>query len=184
MKRSRTTSLLLMGAAPLLFSACTKEPEVQEGLYTSVENCYQATGDKPSCEQAFATAKQQSADQSPRYASREECAQEYSADRCVEQRTSQGHSFIGPLMTGFFLSQMMNNRGAGLNSAPAFQNRANGWVKPDTSKAFGGAAGAGGAAAYTGNRAMTPVTSEPNRAMTASRGGFGSRSSGRSSFGG
>ena len=36
MKRSRTTALLLMSAAPLLFTACQKEPEVkvQEGLYT------------------------------------------------------------------------------------------------------------------------------------------------------
>jgi uncharacterized protein YgiB involved in biofilm formation len=178
MKRSQTTSLLLMGAAPLLFSACTKEPEVQEGLYTSVESCYQATGDQAACKSAFNKAQQASADQAPRYASRAECEQEYSAERCVEQRTSQGHSFIGPMMAGFFMSQMLNNRGAGLTSAPAFQNRGNGWVKPDTSKAFGGAT------AFTGNRAMTPVTSEPNRAVTASRGGFGSRSSGRSSFGG
>ena len=39
MKRSRTTALLLMGAAPLLFTACQKgeRVQVQEGRYTSVQ---------------------------------------------------------------------------------------------------------------------------------------------------
>jgi len=178
MKRSRTTSLLLMGTAPLLFSACQREPVAQEGLYTSLETCYQATGDRSSCEQAFAEASRQAADQAPRYASQQACTQDWGEERCTEQRDSQGHSFVGPLMAGFFMSQMLNGR-RGFNSAPAFQDRNRGWqrptpgARPDTSNAF-----------RTGNTAMTPINSTPNRAMTVSRGGFGARSAGRSSFGG
>ena len=58
MKRSKTTALLLMGAAPLLFTACepgppTGQPDaVQEGLYTSVERCAEATGDAATCRAA------------------------------------------------------------------------------------------------------------------------------------
>ncbi len=177
MKRSRTTSLLLMGAAPLLFSACQREPEVREGLYTSVDTCARETGDRASCQEALASAQKQAGEQAPRYASQEQCRQDWGNERCTEQHDSQGHSFIGPMMAGFFMSQMLSNR-AGFNSAPAFQDRNSGWqrptpgARPDTSNAF-----------LTGTTGMTPVTATPNRAMTVSRGGFGSRSTGRSSFG-
>ena len=137
MKRSRTTALLLMSAAPLLFTACSKQESVQtqEGLYTSVEACTEATGDPSSCRTAFAEAQKQSADAAPKYASRAECEAEYNAEQCVEQKTSTGHSFIGPMMMGFFMSQMLSNRGgAGLAqapaAAPAYQDKAKGWARP------------------------------------------------------
>ncbi|MNM73773.1 hypothetical protein D3C81_855140 [compost metagenome] len=187
MKRSRTTALLLMSAAPLLFTACQKEETVQvkEGLYTSVEACSEATGDPSSCRQAFATAQQQSADAAPKYASKEECAKEYPAEQCVQQQTSAGTSFIGPMMMGFFMSQMLNSsRGAVAAppaSQPAFRDKANGWAKP----APGGTGGLNtGSGIGAGKAGLAPVTSQPNRAVTTSRGGFGSRSGGRSSFGG
>lgn len=180
MKRSKTTALLLLGAAPLLFTACEREPErkTQQGLYTSVEACAEQTHDISTCREAFKQAQQQSAEQGPKYANREQCAQDYSVERCVEQRDRQGHSFIGPLMTGFFLSQMLNgNRMAGFNAAPAFQDRQNQWQRP--------AAGAGGAAtSLRGNQTMTHIGATPNRAVTVSRGGFGSSSGARGSVGG
>ena len=188
MKRSRTTALLLMSAAPLLFTACQKDAAVQtqEGLYTSVEACTEATGDPSSCRTAFAQAQKQSADAAPKYASRAECEAEYNAEQCVEQKTSTGHSFIGPMMMGFFMSQMLSNRGgAGLAqqpaAAPAYQDKAKGWARP----APGGSGGLNTASGIgAGKAGLAPVTSTTNRAVTASRGGFGNTSSNRSSFGG
>ncbi|HAI45504.1 MAG TPA: hypothetical protein DCM50_02190 [Stenotrophomonas sp.] len=187
MKRSRTTALLLMSAAPLLFTACQKDEavKVQEGLYTSVQACTEATGDPSSCRTAFAQAQKQSADAAPKYASREACQADYSAEQCVEQKTSSGHSFIGPMMMGFFMSQMLSNRGAGLAQAPAaspaYQDKANGWARP----APGGSGGLNTASGIgAGKAGLAPVNATPNRAVTASRGGFGSTSSGRSSVGG
>ena len=186
MKRSRTTALLLMSAAPLLFTACSKDEgvQVQEGLYTSVQACSEATGDPSACRTAFAQAQQQSADAAPKYASRAECEADYNAEQCVEQKTSTGHSFIGPMMMGFFMSQMLSNRGAGLAQAPAaspaYQDKANGWARPTPGS--GGLNTASGIGA--GKAGLAPVTSTPNRAVPASRGGFGSTSSSRSSFGG
>ena len=187
MKRSRTTALLLMSAAPLLFTACQKEEsvQVQEGLYTSVEACGEATGDPSSGRQAFATAQKQSADAAPKYASQEECAKEYPAEQCVQQKTSAGTSFIGPMMMGFFMSQMLNSgRGAGAAppaSQPAFKDKANGWAKPAPGGSDGMNTGSGIGAGKAG---LAPVAAQPNRAVTASRGGFGARSGGRSSVGG
>jgi uncharacterized protein YgiB involved in biofilm formation len=179
MKRSKKAALLLMGTAPLLFTACEREAKTQEGLYTSVEACAAQTHDITTCREAFKQAQQQSAEQGPKYASREQCAQEYSAERCVEQRDHQGHSFIGPLMTGFFLSQMLNgNRMAGFNAAPAYQDRQSQWQRPAAG------AGAGAATSLRGNQTMTHIGATPNRAVTVSRGGFGSSSGARGSFGG
>lgn len=185
MKRSKTTALLLMGTAPLLFTACQREPQVQvqEGLYTSVESCGEATGDPSACRTAFEQARQQAADAAPKYVNRAGCEQDYAADQCVEQRTSAGHSFIGPMMAGFFMSQMLNNR-AGLvqpAAAPAYQDRNAGWARPAASPGTGGLNTA--STIGTGKSALTPVTSAPNRAVTVSRGGFGSTSGSRGSSG-
>ncbi|MGD5182326.1 ABC transporter permease subunit, partial [Xanthomonas citri pv. citri] len=70
--------------APLLFTACQKQEQVQvqEGLYTSVEACTEATADPSACRNAFAAAQQQSADAAPKYASKEACAKEYPAEQC------------------------------------------------------------------------------------------------------
>ncbi|AVY65119.1 DUF1190 domain-containing protein [Xanthomonas translucens] len=180
MKRSKKAALLLMGTAPLLFTACAPEAKPQEGLYTSVEACAAQTHDIGTCREAFKQAQQQAAAQGPKYASREQCAQEYSAERCVEQRDSQGHSFIGPLMTGVFLSQMLNgNRMSGLNAAPAYQDRQSQWQRPATGAGHGAAA-----SSLHGNRTMTHIGATPHRAVTVSRGGFGSSSGARVSVGG
>lgn len=175
MKRSRTTALLLMSTAPLLFTACERQSEgmQQEGLYTSVENCAAQTGDGATCQQAFDQASRASAEQAPKFASKEECAREYAAEQCVTQQTAGGQSFVGPMMMGFFMAQMLNgNRGAQAAApaaaSPAFRNNSAGWLRPAPGTAGG----------------MTAITSEPNRATTVRRGGFGGAGSQRGSFGG
>ena len=193
MKRSKTTALLLMSTVPLLLTACSSEPEVQvsEGLYTSVEACSEATGDPSSCRAAFAAAQAQSADSAPQYASKEECAKDYEADQCVEQRTTAGTSFIGPMMMGFFMGQMLNGAGRGQvaqapQSAPAYKDNKQGWAKPAAPASTGGLNTA--SRIGTGKAGLAPTGLQPNAAPTVSRGGFGStarsRSNSSSSFGG
>lgn len=176
MKRSKTTALLLMSAAPLLFTACQLEPQgqLQEGVYTSVDNCASSTGDASSCQQAFDTAQQEAADTAPQYANREACEQDYEAEQCVEQQTRGGNSFIGPMMAGFFMSQMMRGGSATpVAATPAFRDKANGWARPS-----------GQATAGAGRAGLAPINSQPNRAVTASRGGFGDKGRKRGSMGG
>lgn len=184
MKRSRTTALLLMGSVPLLLAACQREQaqeQVQEGLFTSVEACAAQTHDIDTCRKAEAEAKARAADSAPQYASREDCARDYPAEQCVAQQTSAGHSFIGPMMAGFFLSRMLGGgAAAGLapQSAPAWQDRNAQWGRATGAPGTGGLNTASGIG--QGKAGLAPVTSEPNRAVTASRGGFGSSSRGRS----
>lgn len=188
MKRSRHTALVLMGAAPLLLAACSQEPELQtaEGLFTSVEACIDKTQNPYMCKQAFTQAQQQAAGAAPEFASVTECESQFGRGQCATQQTTGGQSFIGPLMTGFFLSQMLTGRGAGLTQnpgstpppgttkgEPAFRTTHNDWLKPGPS--------AGGVGAAT----LTRVDAQPDRAMTVRRGGFGATAARRSgSFGG
>ncbi len=80
------------------------------------------------------------------------------------------------------MSQMLSNRG-GLAlapaSAPAYQDRT--LAGRARHRATGGLNTASGIGA--GKAGLAPVTSEPNRAVTASRGGFGSTSARRSTSG-
>ena len=186
MKRSKTTALLLMSAVPLLLTACGKEEavQVQEGLYTSVQACSDATGDPSACRTAFANAQAQSADTAPQYASTEECAKDYPAEDCQPQRTSAGTSFIGPMMMGFFMGQMLNGAGRGQvaqapQSAPAYKDNKQGWAKPAAPSSTGGLNTASRIGA--GKAGLAPTGLQPNAAPTMSRGGFGSTARSRSS---
>lgn len=179
MKRSRTAALLLMGTAPLLLSACNSDSEAsRQGLYTSVEACVAATNDSATCKQAFAKAQQDAATNGPRFADRAQCEANYGADKCTE-RNDGGHSFFGPMMTGFFLSQMLRNGAAanGFNSAPAFRDSRGDWQRPATGGAGGGVYRGG-----TGT-AMVPISTTPDRAVTVSRGGFGESAGSRGAGG-
>lgn len=190
MKRSRKTALVLMGSAPLLLVACAKQPEVQtsEGLFTSVEACAAETMNPSLCRQAFEHAQAQADAASPRYASKAECEAEFGEGQCAT-RQHAGGSFVGPMMAGFVLSQMMGARGgamapgaapaaaappaagapAAARSQPAFLSNQSGWLRPQA------APGGGTALARTGL--------QPDRAPTVSRGGFGRSGSGRSAGG-
>jgi uncharacterized protein YgiB involved in biofilm formation len=175
MKRSRTAALLLMSTAPLLLTACDRsESASREGLYTSVEACVAQTNDSNTCQQAFAKAQQDAVATAPRFANREACEASYGKEKCAERNDGASHSFFGPLMTGFFLSQMMSRNGVaanGFNSAPAFRDSNGGWQRPAT--------GAGGVYRGGAGTAMVPVNATPNRAITVSRSGFGTSGSSR-----
>ncbi len=172
MKRSRTVALLVMGTAPLFLAACSKESEV-EGLYTSLESCVAQTNDSYTCGEAFKNAKQEAEATAPRYASREECVAAHGEGQC-EARQAGSQSYFMPLMTGFLLGQMLRGgQTAGFTSSPAFKDRAGNWQRPAPG------AGAGGVYRPGVATAMAPVAQQPDRAPTASRGGFGDRSGDR-----
>ncbi len=186
MKRSRTTALLLMGTAPLLLTACDRgaDTRVAQGLYTSVDSCVAATGDRAACSSAFEQARQHAADAAPQYASQQDCARDYPAEQCVTQHTSAGHSFVGPLMTGFLLSRMLDGNRAGLASAsatPAYRDKDDRWGTTP-------GAGTGGLATASrigsGRSALQPVSVSADRPVTVSRGGFGRSGGSRGFFGG
>ena len=174
MKRSKTAALLLMSTAPLLLSACDRsEGAAREGVYTSVETCVAQTNDRSTCQQAFDKAQKDAAATGPRFANREACEASYGKEQCAEHNDGASHSFFGPLMTGFFLSQMLRNGSpmSGFNSSPAFRDSNGGWQQPAP----------GGAGVYRGGAgsAMVPINATADHAVTTSRSGFGSSGSSR-----
>ena len=162
-----------MSAAPLMLTACTDET-LREGLYTSVDDCAAQVGDLSACQDAMAKAKVEAEETAPRYASIEECVAEHGTDACTARRDSSGHGYFMPLMTGYILAQLFRgNQAAGVRGSPAFRDRSGNWQRP--------AAGAGGVYRNGGARSMVPISAQPNRAPTVTRGGFGSSGSQRSS---
>ncbi|MEO8999360.1 MAG: DUF1190 domain-containing protein [Rhodanobacter sp.] len=184
MKRSRTAALLLLSTAPLLLTACDRnESSAREGVYTSVAACVAQTNDSQTCQQAFDKAHKDATETGPRFANREACDANYGAQQCEQRTDSDGHSFFGPLMTGFFLSQMMRGGSpmSGFTGGPAFRDANGQWKRPDT----GGPSGGGYGGVYRSGSAapaMVPVSGAADHATTVSRGGFGS-SSGSRGFG-
>ena len=173
MKRSKTAVLLLMSAAPLLLTACD-DNAAREGMYTSVEACVAQTHDSATCKQAFDKAQKDALTTAPRFASQQECEVSYSAQQCVARADGTGHSFFSPLMTGFFLSQMLRNGSpmSGFQSGPVFRDRRGDWQKPVGGGATGGSGYVAGAF-RSGNTEMTRVNGSVDHAETVSRSGFG-----------
>ena len=185
MKRSRTTALLLMSAAPLLFTACQKEPEVkvQEGLYTSVEACTEATGDL-----VVPQRLRRSAEAGRRCGA--EVRQQGSLREGLQAGAVRAAAHLGrhvvhrPDDDGLLhvadAEQPRRPGAAGTGVGAGLPGQECGLGAPGT----GGTGGLNTASGIgAGKAGLAPVTSEPNRAVTASRGGFGNTSARRSSSG-
>jgi uncharacterized protein YgiB involved in biofilm formation len=172
MKRSRTAALVLMSAAPLLLTACTEET-TREGLYTSIDDCAEQIGDLSACQDAFEKARKEAELTAPRYASFDECVAEHGTNACTARRDSSGHGYFMPLMMGYLVAQMFRgDKAAGVRGSPAFRDLNGNWKRP--------APGAGGVYRDGVPRPMVPISAQPNRAPTVTRGGFGSSGNHRS----
>jgi uncharacterized protein YgiB involved in biofilm formation len=169
MKRSRTAVLLLMSAVPLLLTACD-DNSAREGMYTSVDACVAQTNDRATCKQAFDKAQKDALTTAPRFASQQECETDYGSQQCTQRNDGAGHSFFGPLMAGFFLSQMMHNRSplSGFQSGPVFRDRRGDWQQP-----AGGGGGSVAGGFRSGGTEMARMNAPVDRAVTVSRSGFG-----------
>ncbi|MGY9016074.1 MAG: DUF1190 domain-containing protein, partial [Rhodospirillales bacterium] len=85
MKRRSTLSVgLMMSASLLVLSAC-EEPRVEASVYESVEQCKRdPIGDPDQCESNFKEAKAQHTAVAPKYASKEDCAADFGAEKCEQ----------------------------------------------------------------------------------------------------
>jgi uncharacterized protein YgiB involved in biofilm formation len=108
-KRSGATKLVMMGVAPLMLTACGREPDQQlrEQTFPTVDACVQAGNQLADCENAERVAKETALKSAPHYQSQDECVKSFGAERC-QLHTDQEHGSFGmPLMTGFLIAHMM-----------------------------------------------------------------------------
>lgn len=194
MKRTRTINLgrmrkaaggrfpvrpLALGVAAAALVGCTPDREVVK-VVTSVQDCQDNTRlDEQQCEAAYQKALAEAERTGPKYASRELCEVEF--DGC--QQTGSG-SFWMPLMTGFMVGSMLNDR----DRHYGYYNPVYRYSRPYSNyydrlmTADGEVIGRYGKPSYTVDHSATKP--KPAVTRTVSRGGFGSVASAKSSWGG
>jgi uncharacterized protein YgiB involved in biofilm formation len=167
MKRSRSARLLLMGVAPMALTACGEPPQ-EAMIYPDAAACISAgVQTREQCEGAQAAALAESERNAPRYRYREDCVADFGADQC---RSTSGGFFM-PFMSGFLIARALDGSS---RLQPLYRPRS------------GEYATSGG---YTvgrqpGRVIVDDAATKPQRAITQSRSGFGSRAAARGSWGG
>jgi len=118
MKRSQALKLTLMAGSAMALGACSdKRQEAQ--TYNSLDACetaglYSAT----ECQTAYNKAVATHQKSAPRYNSEQLCQQDFKA-RC-EERSDGGRSFWSPFMTGFLVSQLLDQGRGGYYYGPYY----------------------------------------------------------------
>ncbi|OCX66951.1 hypothetical protein BFP70_03780 [Thioclava sp. SK-1] len=192
-KRSRTVALAIVGATSFALAGCRDE-QVDAEAFPDLQSCETEAANgglftAEACRTAFAEAEQLHVESAPRYDSLQVCEEEHGAGACgSESQATQGGgsgSIFMPLLAGYLIGNMLGgNRGMSA-AQPLYRT-------PD-----GKFTNATGASTYSTNKgraklgssmfAKPPTTmGKPpmTKASVASRGGFGSAGTARSSFGG
>lgn len=182
MKRSTTATLVLMGAAPLLLTACGHDQQASQQNFTSIDSCTNAGVPLAACQTARNDALTNAQKTAPHYLTREQCVATYGEDMCEQSSNTTQGSFWFPLMTGFLISRMFNGGSSMYYPAGAvFLQRSGNYYSP-TAGVYSGSY----ASSSSGWRTVSAGSDGfgGSRAITASRGGFGSSSAAAGSWGG
>lgn len=195
-KRSRSVALTLMAAVPMMLTACSPDPipphhssqvtpKPKEKAYPTVDACVQAGNNPAECQTSFDQAMTEREANAPKFANKAECEQQF--EYCGSSQSSSG--IFMPLLGGYMLGSMMSNNRASYGSG-LYKDRSGNINRLLKGKNAGSMVSV---ARRTSTRSITTaqassdrrsyVNTKPQRAITVSRGGFGSRSSTRS-FGG
>ena len=167
MKRSRSARLLLMGVTPLALTACGEPPQ-EAMLYPDVAACISAgVQTREQCESAEQAALAEAERNAPRYQNRADCIADFGADQC--RSTSNG--FFMPFMTGFLIARALDGS---TRLQPLYRPRGG-----EYSTSGGYSVGR-----QPGRVIVDDAATKPQRAITQSRSGFGSRAAARGSWGG
>lgn len=162
-KRSRSVGLLLMASTPIVLTACNQPTHLNESspqAYSTVQSCVNDGRPRSDCEKSFATAQNEREKNAPRFATQQECEQQF--EQCGPNQS--GGVFM-PLLAGYMVGRLMNSNTPSTGMGSSLYRSKNGDISRlnHTSE---------------GKAHLTPVRSAS--APTASRGGFGGRSYARS----
>lgn len=167
-KRSRSARLLLMGVAPLALTACVEQQDAL--VYPSVEACIaDNVVNAAECRQGHDAAQATTGGSAPRYANRADCVADFGPEQCA---AAPSGGFFSPLMTGFLIARALD--GGRPLAQPLYRPRTGDWTT-------GGGYSVG---RQTGAVVVDQAATKPQRAITQSRAGFGSRAAARGSWGG
>ncbi|MGO4906919.1 DUF1190 domain-containing protein [Pseudorhodobacter sp. W20_MBD10_FR17] len=188
-KRSRTVAITIFGAAAFTLAGCQEE-KVDAAAFPDLQSCTTAAQNgslftAQDCDAAFAEAAALHVEAAPRYDSLAVCEEQHGEGACgTEATATQGGSvsIFMPLMMGYLIGNMLGGSKA---SQPLYRTSGGKFTNAAGSSTFSGNSGATKLGASQFNRPAATVGKAPmSRATAMSRGGFGSSSAGRSSFGG
>lgn len=169
---------LALAIAALVLASCSSKEEVV--VVTSVEDCQSKTEFTfEQCEAAYAKAVAEAERTGPKYSTQAACEAEFGINQC--RQTSQNNMFM-PFMAGFIVSNLLDsNRNYGYN--PVYDYRdARSSYNNRLMTSDGIVLGSPGRSSYKVSKST--LKSKPSVTKTVSRGGFGSKASAKSSWGG
>jgi uncharacterized protein YgiB involved in biofilm formation len=205
MKRSRSVVLTsIMAGTGLTVAACddggAPRPNTQSSdppaatsdagaagearEYASLEECKAAGVYAPAfCDQSFAAAQADHAQNAPKFNDQQSCEERYGVDQCVPRSQAGGGSFFTPLLTGFIVGQALSNLGGGGYGRAIYRDRYGGSSLGDGRRL---SRDSFGRTQIGRSRFDAPAVRAPERTQSRgsviSRGGFGG--GGGRSFGG
>lgn len=185
MKRSTVITLTVMAAAggALAIYNTSVEQQAEANYYPSVDAC-KADGkvDAADCQKAYDEAKAQNDQQAPHFGDQSECEARFGANACY-RRDEGGSSFFVPFLTGFLVSNLVNQATGGSGywgrpggyyySRPVYRSSRTGDIYTGSGSRLSTVSGSTVRAPSRDVYQAPP----PSRTSVVSRGGFGSRSS-------
>lgn len=141
-RRKRSGSVVitgLMAGAAVSLTACDNLPavaqwgdppaaqsgkEVEALTFANLDECKTSgTLTAQQCDQAYAQAQSDSAENAPKFSDQQSCEERFGVDQCVPRSSQGGGSFFTPLLTGFVIGQALSNLGGGFRGAPMYRDR-------------------------------------------------------------
>lgn len=182
-----TAKPLALGVASALMLGCTAKEKVH--IVESVQQCTQLDGyDQASCEAAYQKALQEAKRTAPRYVNLRACENEFGEANCVSVSENRGGNWFIPAMAGFMVGQVLHRNdphyyGYGYSPyQPLFSYSGSRYsAATHLTTADGMKIGRPGSSVSVSKSSFKP---KPSVTRTMSRGGFGSKVSAKSSWGG
>ncbi|MEP3420597.1 MAG: DUF1190 domain-containing protein [Erythrobacter sp.] len=172
----KTLALGGIAAAGLAVSGCSDDVPA-EYQFSSVQQCTTAGFDQAVCEEEFKQAQALHTENAPKFDNEAACEEQWGENQCrPAYYQSQRSSYFSPFLTGYLVSSALRDV-RGYNGYYDYRARNPGYAPTTLYKGRTG----GDVTISPRSKTVTPVNVNTR---TAARGGFGGRSSGRSSFGG
>lgn len=178
MKRSKKLQLVMMGAAPLMLAGCGKST-TEALVYKNIESCVSdGLVSETTCKVEYNRAWQTHLMTAPKYRYPEDCQQDFNS---VCQQLSSGEYI--PTMEGFMLSAVQQRSGgSSFTVIPLYLGRG-GYYQTGSYDRIGSSYKHG--KVVVDKAATVKPSIKPSvKSTTMKRGGFGSRSAARGSWGG
>ncbi|MCD9469430.1 DUF1190 domain-containing protein [Photobacterium phosphoreum] len=171
-------TLVALGAT-IVLTGCNDNDTLAQTQYDSLQDCINADSSNPKQVEMCATAYQQAVDAAPKFDSESDC-QSSGTDNCRQIQASNNTSYWVPALAGFIVGRMMDN-GRHYSSQPIYYPSSrrtsdmDQWDRNQNNRYQ----------ESTSQRYNNKYKNEkPAVSRTISRGGFGSKASAKSSWGG